>query len=189
MRKVVVTEFLSLDGVMEDPGGAETSKHGGWSIQYLSDDAGKFKLEELLAADALLLGRVTYQGFADRWPSRSGQDEFAERMNSLRKFVVSRTLQKAEWNNSTLIRENVADEVTRLKQLQGKDILVAGSGQLAHALMKHSLVDEYRLMVHPIVVGSGKRLFRETGDMLKLKLMETRTFGAGVVLLRYRMDH
>jgi dihydrofolate reductase len=132
MRKVFVTEFVSLDGVMEDPGGAEKFVHGGWTMPYWSDEIGKFKFDELLASDALLLGRVTYQGFAAAWPSRTDESGFAQRMNSLPKYVVSTTLDRAEWNNSHLIKRDIAKEVSKLRQQPGLDIMVAGSSRLVH---------------------------------------------------------
>jgi dihydrofolate reductase len=176
MGKVVVTMFVSLDGVMEEPA---------WTMPYWNDEIAKFKLDELFATDAHLLGRVTYQGFAAAWPSRTDEAGFADRMNSLPKFVVSTTLEKVEWNNSRLIKENVAEEVSKLKQQPGQDILIAGSGTLVHTLMQHDLIDEYRLLVYPVVLGSGKRLFRD-GSKATLKLVETKTFSSGVVLLRYQ---
>jgi len=185
MRKVFVTEFVSLDGVMEDPGGAEKFVHGGWTMPYWSDEIGKFKLDELFSSDALLLGRVTYQGFAAAWPSRTDEEGFAQRMNSLPKYVVSTTLDKAEWNNSHLIKGNIPKEVSQLKKQPGQDIMVAGSNRLVHTLMQHDLIDEYRLLVYPVVLGSGKRLF---GDVSKatLRPVETKMFSSGVVLLRYQ---
>jgi dihydrofolate reductase len=186
MRKVVVTEYVTLDGVMQDPGGGEKFEHGGWSFQFWSDEAGKFKFDELFASDALLLGRVTYQGFAKAWPSMTDEAGFADRMNSLPKYVVSTTLKELEWNNSRLLKGNIAEEVQKLKQQPGLDILVAGSGDLVHALAQHGLIDEYRLMVHPVVVGGGKRLFRDGSDMTVLKLVETKTFSSGVVVLSYQ---
>jgi len=177
MRKVVVAEFLSLDGVMEAP--------EKWSFQFWNDEIAKFKRDELLASDAHLLGRVTYQIFASAWPSRSDEEGFADRMNSLPKYVVSTTLKKAEWKNSHLIRENVAEEVSKLKQQPGQDILVAGSATLVQALIQHDLIDEYHLLVFPVVLGSGKRLFKNEGKAT-LKLMEAKTFSSGVVLLSYR---
>jgi dihydrofolate reductase len=185
MRKIFVTEFVSLDGVMEDPGGAEKFVHGGWTMPYWSDEIGKFKFDELLASDALLLGRVTYQGFAAAWPSRTDEAGFAQRMNSLPKYVVSTTLEKAEWSNSHLIKGNITKEVSKLKEQPGQDVLVAGSNRLVHTLMQHDLIDEYRLLVYPVVLGSGKHLF---GDANKatLRLVETRRFSSGVVLLRYQ---
>lgn len=186
MRKVIVSEYVTLDGVMEDPGGAEGFKYGGWSFQFWSEEAAKYKFDELFASDALLLGRVTYQGFAKAWPTITDEAGFADRMNNLPKFVVSTTLEVVAWNNSTLIKENIAEEVARLKQQPGQDILVAGSGDLVHTLMQSDLIDEYRLMVHPVVLGSGKRLFTEGTNTLKLQLLETKTFSSGVVVLTYR---
>jgi len=177
MRKVIVSEFLTLDGVMEAP--------NEWSFPFWTDEIGKFKLDELFASDALLLGRVTYQGFAAAWPSRTDEAGFADRMNSLPKFAVSTTLEKAEWNNSRLIKNHIAEEVSRLKQQPGQDILVAGSADLVHTLMQHDLIDGYQLLVYPVVRGSGKRLFQD-GSNTTLKLVETKTFGSGVVLLRYQ---
>lgn len=186
MRKVVVSEYVTVDGVMEDPGGAEGFKYGGWSFQYWSDEAAKYKYDELFASDALLLGRVTYQGFAAAWPTMEGTGDFGERMNSLPKYVVSTTLEKAEWNNSTIIKANVVEEIARLKAMPGQDILIGGSGDLAHSLAQHNLIDEYRLMVYPVALGRGKRLFREGSDALKLQLVDTKTFGSGVVVLTYQ---
>jgi dihydrofolate reductase len=184
LRKVIVSMFVSLDGVMEDPGGAEKFEHGGWTIPYWDDGIGKFKLDELFASDALLLGRVTYQGFAAVWPSQSDEAGFADRMNGLPKYVVSTTLQEGEWNNTRLIKGNVAEEVSRLKEQPGQDILIAGSGILVNTLLQDGLIDEYRLLVYPVVLGSGKRLFKE-GSNTALKLAETKPFGSGVVLLTY----
>jgi dihydrofolate reductase len=178
---------VSLDGVMEGPGPIDEFKLAGWTMPYGNEKIGKFKLDELFASDALLLGRVTYQGFAAAWPSRTDEAGFADRMNSLPKFVVSTTLEKVEWNNSRLIKGNVAEEVSRLKQQPGQDILVAGSATLVQTLMQHDLVDEYRLLVYPVVLGSGKRLFRD-GSNATLKLVGTKTFSSGVVLLRYQPD-
>jgi len=186
MRKVIVSEYVTLDGIMEDPGGGEGTKHGGWSFQFWSEEAAKFKFDELFASDALLRGRVTYQGFAKAWPSMTDEQGFADRMNSLPKFVVSTTLEKLEWNNSRLIKENIAEEVSKLKQQPGQDILVAGSVELVHTLMQHDLIDEYRIMVHPVVVGSGKRLFKDETDTKVLKLVDTKTFSSGIVVLSYQ---
>src|SRR5438552_10078288 len=179
MRKVVVAEFLSLDGVMEAP--------EKWSFQFWNDEIAKFKRDELFASDAHLLGRVTYQIFAGAWPSRTDEEGFADRMNSLPKYVVSITLKKAEWKNSHLIRENVAEEVSNLKQQPGQDILVAGSATLVQTLIQHDLIDEYHLLVFPLVLGSGKRLFKDEAKAT-LKLIEAKTFSSGVVLLSYRPD-
>jgi dihydrofolate reductase len=178
MRKVVVSEFVSLDGVMEDPQ---------WTFQFGSEEQQKFKFDELKASDALLLGRVTYDGFAAAWPHMIEQTgEYGEMMNGYPKYVVSTTLEKVEWNNSRLIKGNIAEEVSKLKQLPGKDILVFGSCGLVHTLMQHDLIDEYRLMVFPVVLGSGKRLFGDGIDKKVLRLAETKTFSSGVVVLTYR---
>ena len=178
MRKLVVSEFVSLDGVMEDPS---------WTFQFPGEDRDQFKFDELSASDALLLGRVTYEGFAAAWPHMTEQTgEYGAMMNGYPKHVVSTTLEEPlEWNNSKLVKGDLAEEVSRLKDQPGKDILVFGSGDLVNTLMQHDLVDEYRLMVFPIVLGSGKRLFGEGGDMKPLKLMATRTLGSGVVVLSY----
>ena len=185
MRKVVVSEFVSLDGVMEDPGGAEKFEHGGWTMPYWSDEIGKVKFDELFASDALLLGRVTYQGFAKAWPSMKDEAGFADRMNSIPKYVVSTTLEEVEWNNSRLIKGNVVEEIFRLKQQPGQNILIGGSAKLVQALMQHGLIDEYWLLVYPVVLGSGKRLFQEVSKTT-LKLVETRAFSSGVALLHYQ---
>jgi len=179
MRKVIVTEFVSLDGVAEAP--------EKWVFQFMSDDIGKFKHDELFTADTHLLGRVTYEVFASAWPSRKDEAGFADRMNNLPKFVVSTTLDRAEWKNSTIIKRNVAEEVLTLKQQPGQDILVAGSVSLVQTLMQNGLIDEYRLLTFPIVLGSGKRLFAQ-GSKASLKLVEAKSFGSGVVLLRYRPE-
>lgn len=185
MGRVVVTEFVSLDGVFEDPGGAEEFEHGGWTFEFdRGDDGNKFKLDEVMEADAQLLGRVTYEGFAEAWPSRDG--EFADKLNNDPKYVVSTTLKDPGWNNTTVIKDNVAEEVSKLKEQVDGVILVAGSGQLVQTLMENDLVDEYRLMVFPVVLGSGRRLFGETSDTKTLKLAETQQVGPdGVVILTY----
>lgn len=185
MGKVVVSEFVSLDGVIEDPGGAEKFEHGGWTIPYWSDDIGAFTFDELMTSDGLLLGRVTYEGFAAAWPGQADEAGFADRMNNLPKYVVSTTLDKADWNNSTIISGNVAEEVANLKEQGGQDILINGSGKLIQSLMPDNLIDEYRLLVYPIVLGSGKRLF-QGGIDTTLKLVESRVFDSGVILLRYQ---
>jgi dihydrofolate reductase len=156
MGKIVVTEFISMDGIIEDPGGSEDYEHGGWSFQIdRGEEGNKFKVDETMATDALLLGRVTYEGFADAWPSREG--EFADKFNNMPKFVVSTTLDKPEWNNSTVISGDVATEVGKVKNQFANDVAVHGSAQLVNALKEHDLVDEYRLMVFPVVLGKGKR--------------------------------
>ena len=186
MGKLVVSDFVTLDGVMEDPGGAEGFEHGGWAFHFERGAEGdRFKLDELLAADALLLGRRTYEGFAAAWPSRSDEAGFADKMNSMPKFVVSTTLERPDWSNSTVIRDDVAAEVAKLKQRPGGDILVAGSGTLVRTLMQHDLVDEYRLMVFPVLLGSGRRLFEDGGEPRALEVVETRPSGS-VVLLTLR---
>lgn len=177
MRKVVASEYVTLDGVMEEP--------GTWSFPFWSDELAKYKYDELFASDALLLGRVTYQGFAAAWPTMTGTGDFGERMNSLPKFVASRTLDTLAWQ-ARLIEGDVADEVARLKQQPGQDILLAGSGELLHTLMEHELIDEYRLIVHPIVLGHGKRLFREGERTTTLRLVETKAVSSGVVILTYQ---
>ena len=178
MSKVVVTEFLSLDGVMENPA---------WTFPYWNEEIAKFKYEELFASGAHLLGRTTYAGFAAAWPSRSDEQGFAERMNALPKYVVSTTLETGDWNPTTVIRANLAEAVNQLRSAPGQDILVAGSATLVQALIAQNLVDELHLLVYPLVVGSGKRLFQE-GTSMKLKLAESRTFSSGVILLRYQAD-
>ena len=185
MSKVVVSQFMSLDGVVEDPGGAEDFEHGGWSFKFdRGEDGDKFKLDELMASDTLLLGRVTFEGFAAAWPSRSG--DFADKFNSMPKYVVSTTLDEPEWNNSTVIKDNVADEVAKLKQQEGGDILVNGSVQLVRTLAENDLVDEYRLMVFPVVLGTGKRLFEELADPAPLRLANSQSVGPdGVIVLTY----
>jgi dihydrofolate reductase len=183
---VIVTEFVTLDGVMEDPGGSEHSDRGGWAFQFDRGTEGdKFKLDEAMAADALLLGRVTYEGFAAAWPSRTG--EFADKFNSMPKYVVSSTLRSAEWNNSKLIKGDVVKEVSALKQQPGGDIFVHGSGQLVDTLLQNDLVDEYHLMVFPVILGSGKRLFKNGTDRSALRLVEAKPVGSdGVLILVYR---
>jgi dihydrofolate reductase len=182
MGKIVVTEFVSLDGVMEDPGGAEDFKYGGWSFEFSRGDEGdKFKLDEALESQALLLGRVTYEGFAAAWPSREG--EFADKFNSMPKYVVSTTLDDAEWNNSTVIKGDVPEQVAKLRDEIDGDIVVHGSAQLAQTLVEHDLVDELRLMVFPVVLGSGKRLFDGTSDKKPLRLVDSKVVGDGVAIL------
>jgi dihydrofolate reductase len=183
MRKLIVSEFVSLDGVMEAPGGEEGYPHTGWVFDFLHPGQEEYKLDEVLNSEALLLGRVTYEGFAEAWPPRGG--EFADKMNSMPKYVASTTLQELEWNNSTLLEGDVAAAVARLKEQEGGDILVAGSRALVHTLMENDLVDEYRLMVFPVVLGSGRRLFPETPDKTVLRLVDTKTFESGVQVHAY----
>jgi dihydrofolate reductase len=185
MRKLIVTEFVTLDGVMEAPGGEPTHPHSGWVFDYLGEEQNAFKLQEVLEADAHLIGRVTYESFAGAWPQRTG--EFADKMNSMRKYVVTTTLGELGWNNSTPIRSNVAEEVAKLKHEDGGPILVAGSRTLVQTLMAHDLVDEYRLMVFPVVLGSGMRLFPDgSPDKTPLELVESKTFATGVQVNIYR---
>ncbi|MDQ3669864.1 MAG: dihydrofolate reductase family protein [Actinomycetota bacterium] len=184
MGKIVVTEFVSLDGVMEDPGGSEDFKHGAWTFEIERGEEGdKFKLDETVNAEALLLGRRTYEGFAAAWPSREG--EFADKFNTMPKYVVSSTLENPEWNNSTVLKGDVPEEVAKLKEEQDGDIVVHGSAQLVQTLVEHDLVDEVRLMVFPVVLGSGKRLFGETRDKKALRLTDSKTVGDGVAILIY----
>jgi dihydrofolate reductase len=176
MGKIVVTEFVSVDGVFEDPGGAEDYEHGGWTFEYdRGDDGNQFKVDELMEAEVQLLGRVTYEGFAEAWPSREG--EFADKLNSDPKYVVSTTLKDPSWQNTTVISDHITEEIAKLKEQTEGAILVAGSGTLVGALLAEDLVDELRLMVFPTVLGRGKRLFPEGIDRLKLKLTESRQVG------------
>jgi dihydrofolate reductase len=185
MGKIVVTEFVSLDGVMEDPGGAEGYKYGGWTFKYDRGDAGnQFKMEELMAAEAQLLGRVTYQGFAAAWP-KMNNDEFGQKMNGMPKYVFSNTLTEANWENSTILSGDFAQEISKLKESVDGPLLVAGSCQLVHGLFEHDLVDELRLMVFPIVLGSGKRLFGPTEESRPFKLTSSITTGDGVLAQAY----
>jgi dihydrofolate reductase len=183
MAKLIVTEFVSLDGVMEDPGGAEDFKYGGWTFEIDRGEGDKLKLDETMETDALLLGRKTYEGFAAAWPSREG--EFADKFNTMPKYVVSSTLEDPEWTNTTVLRGDPVDAVRKLKEGQSGTIVVHGSRQLAQALVEHDLVDQLNLMVFPVVLGSGQRLFGETTDKKRLQLVESRTVGDGVVILIY----
>ena len=187
MRKVIVSEYMTLDGVMEDPGGAEGFKHGGWSFGFGGAEQQEYKFEELFACDALLLGRRTYEGFAAAWPTMPGTGAYGEKMNSLPKYVVSTTLSEVTWN-ATLLKGDLAEELSRLKQEAGQDIVIFGSGELVRTLYERDLIDEYRLMIFPIVLGSGKRLFSGGDEKKVLKLVESRTLGLGVVLLTYQPD-
>lgn len=184
MGRIVVTEFVSLDGVVEDPGGAEGFKHSGWSFQIDRGEGDAYKLEETLATDALLLGRVTYEGFAKAWPSRDG--EFADKLNAIPKYIVSSTLKRPEWNNSTVLDGDLAADVAALKEQYDGDVVVHGSAQLVQGLIEQDLVDELHLMVFPVLLGSGKRLFGETSDMRRLELADTKTVGDGVLILTYK---
>jgi dihydrofolate reductase len=185
--RIVVTEFVSLDGVMEAPGGGEDFMHAGWTFEINRGDEGdKFKLDETLSSAALLLGRVTYEGFAAAWPSRTDEVGFADKFNSMPKYVVSSTLEDPEWNNSTVLKGDVAEEVAKLRDEQDGDIVVHGSARLVQTLVEHDLVDELRLMVFPVVLGSGKRLFGETGDKKSLRLVDSKIVGDGVAILVFQ---
>src|SRR5256885_16530025 len=182
MGKIVVTEFISLDGVMEDPGGSEGFKYGGWTFEFSRGAEGDdFKLQETRSSEALLLGRKTYEGFAATWPSLEG--EFADLFNAMPKYVVSTTLDNPEWTNTTVLKG--VDDVPKLRDEIAGEIVVHGSAQLAQALLDRDLVDELRLMVFPVVLGSGKRLFGETADKKTLRLADSKTVGDGVAVLIY----
>jgi dihydrofolate reductase len=188
MGKLIVTEFISVDGVIEDPGGAEEFDRGGWAFEFDRGEEGdRFKLEEVMEAEAQLLGRVTYQGFAAAWPDREDEVGFAEKMNSMPKYVVSATLERADWNNTRIVEGEVAAAIPRLKEEIEGDILVTGSATLVHSLLEHDLADELRLMVFPLILGAGKRLFRDGPDKAKLRLADARPVGSdGVVILTYQ---
>jgi dihydrofolate reductase len=184
MGRIVVTEFISLDGVIEDPGGAEDFKYGGWSFEFSRGEEGeKFKFDETMASEAQLLGRVTYEAFADSWPPRTG--EFADKFNNMPKYVVSSTLSDPEWTNSTVLDGDLDEAVAGVKEKHDGDILVHGSAQLVQGLLDRDLVDELRLMVFPVVLGTGKRLFGDTSDKKALRLVDSRTVGDGVAILVY----
>ena len=177
MGRLVVTEFVSVDGVFEDPGGAESYEHGGWTFEYdRGEDGDKFKLDEVMEAQVQMLGRLTYEGFAAAWPSREGP--FADKLNSDPKYVVSTTLKDPEWENTTVISSNVIDRISTLKAETEGVILVAGSGTLVQTLLAADLVDELRLMVFPTILGRGKRLFPDGIDRLKLTLAESKSVGS-----------
>jgi len=186
MGDIIVSQFVSLDGVIEDPGGSEDFEYGGWSFKFdRGDDGNQFKLDELMAADALLLGRKTFEGFAAAWPSREG--DFADKFNNMPKYVVSTTMGEPEWSNSTVIRDDVPGEVARAKEQHDGDVLVNGSATLIRALLENDLVDEWRLMTFPVVLGKGLRLFGDGTPHANLKLTDTLPVGPdGVVVLTYR---
>jgi dihydrofolate reductase len=185
MGRIVVTEYISVDGVVEAPSGTETFERVGWTDDFSRGPEGDtFKVEETMASDALLLGRVTYDGFAPVWPHVPG--DFADRFNTMPKYVVSSTLENPEWTNTTVLRGDVVEEVGKLKERYERDIVVHGSPQLAQTLIEHDLVDELRLMVYPVIVGAGKRLFTETTRKKNLRLCETNTFDDGIHVLIYR---
>ncbi|MET7619091.1 dihydrofolate reductase family protein [Streptomyces sp. NPDC005408] len=183
MGRIIVTEFVSLDGVIEAPGGGEGFKYDGWSFEIDRGEGDQFKLDETRDTAALLLGRTTYEGFAAAWPSREG--EFADKFNNMPKYVISKTLDKAEWTNSTVLSGDVAEEVANLKRTQDGNIVVHGSARLVQALLEHDLVDELRLMVFPVILGTGKRLFGATTDKKRLRLAESRVVGDGVSILTF----
>jgi dihydrofolate reductase len=184
MGRIVVTEFISLDGVIEAPGGGEDYRYGGWTFEIdRGDEGNQFKLDETMSSAALLLGRRTFEGFAAAWPERNG--EFADKFNTMPKYVVSSTLRDPEWTNSTVLSGDVVDEITKLKKEQDGDIVVHGSAQLVQSLIENDLVDELRLMVFPVVLGTGKRLFGETTDKKRLQLSSSTVVGDGVAIQVY----
>jgi dihydrofolate reductase len=187
MGKLIVTEFITLDGVVEDPGGSENLDRGGWAFKFERGQEGdEFKLDEVSDAEAQLLGRVTYEGFAAAWPERTDEVGFADKMNAMPKYVVTSTLQDLTWNNSTRIDGDVAAEVAKVKAQVAGDILVAGSVTLVRALVENDLVDQLHLMVFPTVLGAGKRLFGDSPSAKAFRLVESRPVGGdGVVILRY----
>lgn len=184
MGRIIVTEFVTLDGVMEAPGGGEDFEYGGWSFDTdRGEEGNRFKMEETDSSAALLLGRVTYEGFAAAWPTRTG--EFADKFNNMPKYVVSSTLQQADWNNTVILSGDVVEEVSRLKQEVDGQIVVHGSARLAQTLLDHDLVDELRLMVFPVVLGKGQRLLAGINSKKALRLTDSRTVGDGVAILIY----
>jgi class 3 adenylate cyclase len=187
MRRLIASEFVTLDGVMEAPGHEQhPDGKNAWALRYAGEDQQRYKVEELFAAGAILLGRVTYEVFAAFWPTAPKDAGFADRMNSIPKYVVSKSLRAASWRNSIIIAEDPAEKIAELKQQPGGDILLFGSADLLDSLIKHDMVDEYRIMVFPVVLGSGKRLFRDTTDVTHLQLVDTTTFESGVTVLTYR---
>jgi len=184
MGRIVVTEFVSLDGVMEDPGGAEDFTHGGWAFEFSrGDDGDKFKIDETMQSEALLLGRKTYEGFAAAWPEREG--DFADRFNTMPKYVISSTLRDPDWTNTTVIDGDLPSAVEKVRAATNGDVVVHGSAQLVQGLLANDLVDELRLMVFPVVLGTGKRLFGTTDDKKPLRLADSRVVGDGVAILIY----
>lgn len=177
MRKLVVTEYITLDGIFEEP--------GTWSMDFWSDEAGKYKYNELFASDIQLLGRLTYEGFAKAWPTMEGVGDFGVKMNTMPKYVISKTLKNADWENSHIIKDNILEEIKKLKREDGKDILVAGSGQLVTFLLENKLVDEMHVLLHPLVLGKGKRLFTKE-DRFVFELTKTKELPKGIVALHYK---
>jgi len=183
--RIVVTEFMSLDGVMEAPGGGEDYKHAGWTFAISRGEEGnQFKVKETFDSEALLLGRVTYEGFAKAWPSMTG--EFADKFNSMPKYVISSTLKKADWNHSTILSGDVTEEIVKLKKRLTGNIVVHGSATLVQTLAANGLIDELRLMVFPVILGSGKKLFGEMDQKKPMKLVGSQTVGDGVAILIYQ---
>jgi dihydrofolate reductase len=184
MGRIVVSEFVSLDGVMEDPGGSEDFKHGGWAFEFSRGEEGdRFKMDETMQSAAMLLGRRTYEGFAEAWPEREG--EFADKFNQVPKYVVSSTLRDPSWGNTTVLDGDLATGVAKVRDDTDGDVLVHGSAQLVQGLIASDLVDELRLMVYPVVLGDGKRLFDPAGDKKVLKLADSRVVGDGVAIMTY----
>ena len=188
MGRIIVSEFITLDGVIEAPGGdGSLGERSGWSMPFFSDETAQFKLDDLRASDALLMGRVTYQIHAGAWPTMSDEAGFADLMNGLPKYVVSTTLERVEWNNSRLIQGNIPEEVSKLKSEIARDILIDGGSYLVNLLLRHDLIDEFRLLVHPVVLGVGKRLFSEGAERHDFRLIEAKPFATGVVALTYHL--
>jgi dihydrofolate reductase len=185
MGRIVVSEFVSVDGVMEDPGGSESFKHGGWSFEYSRGEEGdQFKLDETMQSAAMLLGRTTYEGFADSWPEREG--EFADKFNGMPKYVVSSTLRDPSWGNTTVLDGDLTSAVAKVRDETDGDVVVHGSAQLVQGLIANDLVDELRLMVFPVVLGDGKRLWGETDDKKPLRLTDSKVVGDGVAIMVYQ---
>jgi len=188
MRKLIVTEFMSLDGVFQAPGPDGSGyAYEGWTFPYNDDEFGKFKFAELQQTDILLLGRVTYEGFAKAWPDQKDPSGFADKFNSMPKYVVSKTLTKADWTNSHIINNNIVDEVQKLKDQDGGNIVVHGSGTLVRFLLENHLVDEMTILLYPVVLGEGKRLFADM-QKIDLELAESKPFKTGVVALHYQFS-
>jgi dihydrofolate reductase len=185
MRRIVASEFVSLDGVMQDPGGVGEFEHGGWTAPYWSDELASYNHDELFSSDGLVLGRVTYEGFAAAWPSMTEEGAYAERMNTFPKYVLSRTLTDPNWNNSHLLSGDLEKEVRTIKQQPGRDLLIFGSGALVRSLAPLDLIDEYRLQTYPVVIGSGTRLFGPDDEPKPLTLVDAEPLGSGVVILTY----
>jgi len=185
LRQLIAAEYLSLDGRMEDPGPAGDFEHRGWTMPYWNEELATYQSDLLFASDALLLGRVTYEEFAAAWPSRSG-DPFTDRMNSLPKFVASRTFREPLTWNATLLKGDVAEAVRTLKQQAGKSILIYGSSELVNTLMQHRLIDVYRVMLYPLTLGTGRRFFRDGGDKIMLTLTSAKTTSTGLAVLTYQ---